>query len=267
MGYRNGKIDEKLFQEYLGLQRELFAVKEELAKKNGKDIYAFSPCFVGKNYFDIEPSKRVMIFGQNSNGWDRDDGKFHNAKEYADYIVEEYWNDGFGWIWQEPSGTMCAGNKQKPYHINRSAFWRAAKLVWQDVSGEKIGKKDKWVDNIAQSETMRISYHDNSKGNVSDKDEIAKQKEISLKLLKKELQILKPEIAIFYTNDDANTYFHEELKKELSQVYDDLKLVKRCGLIGDTKCIVTYHPQYILRQFGVKDVAILEECKTAYERI
>lgn len=244
------KIDKRQLNKLKSLHKRLYNVKEILANTNGKDKYAFAPCFVGKNY--LSQNRRLMIIGQNSNGWDRDDGKFSNADEYAEYIVNTYIDptasnyEGFNWI-----ETL----DNTGYHINSSSFWKPATAIYKSFSG--LNDVDIWQHYTVQSDTMKITYHKNSIGNVVDKDssknelsEITVQKDISLKILLQEIEILKPTHILFMTNDNADMYFFSTLNERFGELPKEFErdrtverqIVKRFGMIGDSKCIVTIHP-------------------------
>lgn len=240
-------------KELKGLHKKLYFIKEMLEYKNGKDEYAFAPCFVGKDYEKCE--RRLMLVGQNSNGWDYDDGKFSNADEYAEYIIGTYFcyksglYSGFQWIEENMA-------KKKPYWINeKSNFWKFGRCVFERFSGTATVdcKPPKvWQHSIVQSDTMKITKHRGGEGNVTDvsknkiKCEITAQVDLSYQILLKEISILKPTHIIFMTND--NEYFFETLKEVFELVPDDIglltnKIVKRTGEINGSKCFVTIHPE------------------------
>ena len=235
------------------LHKQVYCVRDMLEYKNGRDEYTFAPCFVGKDY--VKQNKRLMLVGQNSNGWDRDDGKFGNADEYADYIIDEYFciksnrYSGFQWIEDGMQQNIDYWIKEK------SNFWKFGRCVFERFSGATMidCKPPKvWQHSIVQSDTMKITKHKSGVGNVSDKKsgnilcERTVQIDLSLQILLKEIEILQPTHIVFMTNDAE--YFFDALKEKFEIVPENVgpnvnKIVKRTGMIGDSKCFVTIHPE------------------------
>ena len=235
------------------LHKELFVVKTMLANTNGVDKYSFAPCFVGKDYFKCE--KKLMIVGQNSNGWDRDDGMFNNADQYAEYIIDKYFNpkskiyDGFQWI-------EDAIDRRDSYFLqDHSGFWKFGRMVFERFSGvphSTYKPTEVWQHSIVQSDTMKITNHDRKIGNICDESdgqflcERTVQIDLCLQILLKEIELLKPTHVLFMTN--VGDYFFDALNVMFEPVPDSIglntnKIVKSTGMIGDSKCFVTIHPQ------------------------
>ena len=282
-------VNEKALDELKELMSDLFDVVSEIEShdKKGKK-YSIAPCMVGKKY--REQDTRVMIIGQQANGWKKAD--FSCGDLYGeDYMKNFFATDGFDWIVQDPDGRQhnIPEEGEKVYWLTRSNFWKWTRAVTERILNFDQDTDDRknigiWQDYIVQSDTIKIGYfkpdkkEEKSKTTNVSRWAINMQKDICYEIIKKEIEILQPTHIIFVTDDDDSTWFFNGLKAMLSDRTDDNVFIKMAGKINGSKTIVTVHPQrgsYINREKLINkyktDANRLEiyvkECINAFDNI
>ena len=248
-------INEVSLDELKELMCDLYSkvqvIESNKKNKNGKK-YSITPCMVGKKY--REQDIRVMIIGQQANGWPK--GDFSSGNNYSDDYIKKFFDDDrFDWIVQDADGRQhnIPEKGEKVYWLTRSNFWKWTRTVTEKIlnidsdilNGNKV---ERWQDYIAQSDTIKIGYANPDKNgkttNISDWA-IDIQKDICCRIIHKEIEILQPTHIIFVTGDDENKWFFNSLKTVLSRRDDDF--VKLVGKINGAKTIVTVHPESATR--------------------
>lgn len=158
-------------------------------------------------------NKGLLIYGQAMNGWQNEDSAdietiIREISDSADRHQELYtmvdcngWN---GLVDGEPAS----------YHYKTSKFW---KLNYQVITGmedtsfnnfyvnQATGEQNKelfdnaWSQTVAWSNLYKISY---SKGGNPDDKVIETINKISLKIILKEIELLKPSLVLFNTGEN-----------------------------------------------------------------
>ena len=198
------------------LYKELLSIK----LKNGKTIYdRITPsdlCLaghrVGKQYNDL------LIYGQAMNGWQN--GENLSIDALIDEIEagasnhEELYTmvDYNGW-----HGYM--NGKPAKYHYKKSKFWKLNYLIItnaQDASLDhfyieqpkneterKNAFDSAWSQNVAWSNLYKVSY---SEGGNPDPAIMNAINKVSLKIILREIEILRPKKILFNTGENFFTY-------------------------------------------------------------
>ncbi len=242
-------MQKKKLEELKQLYIELYSLRNEFEQTDNQK-YAFAPCMIGSKYG--ESKIRLMIYGQNANGWPTD--RSQSAEEFADNYVNSLFNgQAFDWILLDEKGEEWNG---MGYYPERHAFWRMQKMIFLTLTkGEEL-KYRIWQDYIVQSDTLKITYEDSGKGNVKSW-RIKRQRELCLKILFSELEIVKPTHLLFMTNDKE--YCFEEIIKLLHPYHG--KYVKHTGYLFDAKTVIARHPQYTSPE------VYLAECIDAFDHL
>lgn len=160
-----------------------------------------APMFVGKRY--DESQAKLMIVGRAVNGWEIKNGdcsSFENAVQsvlYQPSGLEDVTHKG-GMKYLDEQGN------EKIYYYTRSRFWKLVKVLLE-VYGES--EKDNWYDDSYQW-NERILWSNlyklapKSGGNPGWKL-IEETVQANIEILKKEIELKKPENIVFIVN--ANT--------------------------------------------------------------
>ncbi len=138
----------------------------------------------GKNY-PTESHSGILFVGKATNGWvDKNDTEPKTVERIFDDKENPVFNRDDQMEWVE----KLKGNKGG-YNTRRSAFWRVIEYI------TKYFYKDDWWSHVAWSNLYKISPKE---GNP-DGDLIRAQFGDCVKILKKEVEILSPEIVVFLT--------------------------------------------------------------------
>ncbi|MGL4986136.1 MAG: hypothetical protein ACRC5H_03245, partial [Treponemataceae bacterium] len=132
-----------------------------------------------------------------------------------------------------------SNKKGQKYNVNKSAFWRLIRRTTGEVEQPK-----EWYKYIAWSNLYKISP---KKGNPCSSLKV-KQRPVCIKILEKEIQILKPKVVVFLTSDWESRFLeNSSLLGELKSPYDSTKklgkYVIKSKVINGITYIRSVHPQ------------------------
>jgi hypothetical protein len=163
---------------------------------------------------------RLMVFGQETNSWYN---KFHNNQQDIIENYDKFFNEGKCWsyggqFWNGVSRFISS--LQKKYPDNK------IKLVWNNVV--KIGKY-------------------NEKGFPPDYIYEVEREHFSV--IKEELEIIKPNIVLFFTGPNYDGIIHDsfgELEKKAVAPFSE-RQISKIKIDGINIAFRTYHPNYLWR--------------------
>ena len=165
------------------------------------------------NYEEFQ--NRVMIFGQETNGWCRECGNktvySNSLKKSIEIYKRFYLNGGInkyrGAFWNEFKRVRDEVTKSK------SVFF-----IWNNIN--KIGRVGKG--NVAEIDKLQFSHFN---------------------VIKEEIRILKPEIFIFFTGPNYDHFIRKNIGDfKQKMINDSLYEVEFSGEFSNIKAFKTLHP-------------------------
>ncbi|MGL4982292.1 MAG: hypothetical protein ACRC4W_05510 [Treponemataceae bacterium] len=184
---------------------------------------------VGEGY---EQSKhRILFVGKATNGW-------HSTSRNVDELFNQESKECINRVDQM---RWLSNQKGETYNINKSAFWR---LIRETVDAIEQPKENDWYEYIAWSNLYKISP---KLGNPCP-PLINKQRSACIKILEKEIQILKPKVVVFLTTGWESHFLENcSLLGELKSQYDTTKKLGnyeiKSKVINGITYIRSVHPQ------------------------
>ena len=174
-------------------------------------------------------NKELLVFGRATNGWcpfDKTDLINNKLK-----IIDNINNDNLTWV------IDLFNSPDEDWNPHKSAFWRLIKKFSSELFNDESYEV---INNIAWSNIYKISNA--SKGNPSQKL-MSVQIDTAKEILKTELDIFQPKIAIFLTSLRWARPFLNDLSIEKITTRSDFKYVELIGKYNNTIIIVGQHPQ------------------------
>lgn len=240
------KYDDLYIENILQFQKNMLGLKSQ-------EYVDFYPVF------GINQKERVefIIYGQAVNGWRS------QFKHLADVNIEksvaasnEYIPgkiNPLDWVniqWSNSSLIeaikdeeincfirKCNGNSDATYRTSKSFFWNVTYKLICDFYG--LGRNSKeWSKKMVWSNLYKIAPD----GSNPNSREIEAQKEISIELVKKEIEELKPKYCIFLTNQSWWHPFQEKLSSENLNFDKSLLEIECYQEYLGVKIIVTKRP-------------------------
>jgi hypothetical protein len=182
---------------------------------------------IGKEY-----DKTLMIIGRAVNGWriylNKIDDQYKTSS--LESVKKRFGTDDLQWV------IDCWGNNEESYNTRKSAFWRLSKRL----SDELIENNDLVINKIVWSNLYKISK--DSGGNPSGPLKKVQFEECK-KILKLEIELFKPKIAIFLTSYNWSKWFLDDSDYKKIDIKTPNTFVEYIGKIGNTLIIVGQHPQ------------------------
>ena len=179
-------------EKYRDLYRELLA---EVKSMENDGATAFQFCGCGKDFI-INPEKRLMVVGRAINGWDYNVNKCIKSEmlSAANPDVLKHMIDKYG---------------------STSAFWRITQSVVQNLGLTGV---DNWYDNLAWNNLYKIGPN----GGGNPKERLCQtQFKLCNKILKHEINTLRPEYILFVTGWWVNPFVTGVYNKKLGVAPDD----------------------------------------------
>lgn len=196
-----------------------------------RDAYTCVPMFVGKNY-KVGANDSVMIVGRAVNGWDVE------WPAETEEMVKQLLNQSFD------LETINDLPNQDGYYFSRSRFFLVIKEMMR-----KFGANDEdWSSRFVWSNFYKVAPAID--GNPNGKVQYV-QRELAIKILKKEIDILKPKYIVFVTGYDFATWSwrnnttENTFKKEfnLQPTNDYGNYVEGYATYNSSKIVVTCRPE------------------------
>lgn len=242
------KFDEASKANMQTLMGELYETRNriEASPKNTENLtFSITPCMVGENY-GASPV-RLLIYGQQANGWKRDSAA--SPDEFSEqYMRDLLACDGFRWIVEE-DGVQTNGHG---YQLDKSQFWVCSREIFKSLAGDVPADCRIWQECIAQSDTHKIGYEDTDSTHKNVTSWCRRfQHEISLEIVKAEIELLKPTHILFMTNDKE--WFFNKMKQSLTSTAGGGRNYTRLkGYLNGAKVVVMRHPNYTNRDNYIK---------------
>lgn len=211
MIFRNEVLEELYSKMIDGLDDEI--------RKKG---LAYFVGMAGKGYGE-DLSVRLMLIGRTVNGWSNE--ILSKEEEKPGNTRNTYTGDGneeFKWVRIDSCGGLTAG-KNDDYRLSRSPFWRTAKQVLSELSGEELPVK--WVDDIAWSNLYKVAPRD---GGNPDNKLCAAQIEMCKDILQEEIRELRP-THIFMPV--GWSWFCREDRYDFSECFEEVAPAEKEGYI------------------------------------
>jgi hypothetical protein len=218
-------VNELLRDKYLELDKIMRPIinekNQQQSNNSNKLVY---PLFLKDNdyYRDLDP--KLMIFGQETNGWG--DGTYGDNKDTdVDTLMDKYFiffNDGYPLkytpFWQTVKKFMKTINKNK-YDDEEKIYYLWNNLVKVGKQGK--GFPDKWYNDI-------IKPYFNG-------------------LILFEIEILEPEFIIFFTGPEYDTVIDDVFNKPERHNIDGFTGKELCEvkIPNIKKSFRTYHPNFL----------------------
>ena len=189
-------------------QRELDEIyhtelnKEELKKKFGTKIQKYSAPFLinlEKSYVDA--NVKVMFVGKETNGWWGKIEDFIKYDDSIDMLKKRYEVELNG-------GTFLTKENKASKERDREHNWDKSKFL---LMYKKLRKE---FNSLVWSELLKMDS--GAKGSSKNSIGIKEIEEISIKIFKKELEVLKPDFVIFGTSTGQG---YDRVIKEIFQDY------------------------------------------------
>lgn len=160
-----------------------------------------------------------MIVGRAVNGWGNI--KATSAESFSENAIKRFEYDHFDWIACE-NGVLRNNELEdgKYYWLNDSPFWRANRKIWMGITGNLDfvdSEQDRWVDYIAWTNLYKIAPKLTGNPTTAMKK---KQLEACKKILKSEIEILKPTHILFVT---GYYWWFEDFKDFYDIEFSDIK--------------------------------------------
>lgn len=219
----NEKLSRLYKSKYIELSKQIIEYNNKLLFKNRKDLCATNPLML-KIDEDWEKSDlKIMIFGQETNGWANEagnEGLFCSKVEEVIKVYEDFYLQN----------TMY-----------NSPFWNEFRRVKRNLNIEDRKVSVLW-NNI-------IKIGRNGIGNVEEINIISKK---YFDVIKDEIEILKPNILIFFTGPNYDDKIQTFLGEFTIKSIEGFELDKFCEFVFKDnfkleKVMRTYHPQYLYR--------------------
>lgn len=166
---------------------------------------------------------RLMIFGQETFGWyDKEYGRCETVSDVQDLYDEFFNNEEY----QERGGTFFKGVEKIRKALNDKFPDKKIDFVWNNILKTGV---------IETSGTPQ--------------QHIIELQRKHLLVIPQEIEILKPDIVIFFTGPNYDTFIKDnfgEVKYEALPDFEDREL-SRLTIPGIKFSYRTYHPNYLLR--------------------
>ncbi len=214
------------------LKESLIPLYQELIE-NVKDFNdkVFFCAQWGSNY-PVEDNSGLLFIGRATNDW-------HGYSNDVNVLF----GDGDGKIFNEDNQMtwLSECNVNSRYNPNRSAFWRIAKGICENIYPDDI---DSWYSHIAYSNICKVAPEGGNPGSKMYSAQII----CASKILQKELAHLSPKVVIMITGDD---WSGDALRFLNNDIYPDvIKCIYwsseyKCEVfkINNTYILHTEHPQ------------------------
>lgn len=222
------KVNEQLLElynsKYPELKKALFDYNSKIMDKTTEEMCATNPLLIKVNSEWENSNLKILIFGQETNFWAREAGNNQNDSLFCgdvDPVINVY-QDFF------------LGNQ-----MYNSPFWNEFKRIKNSLDNENKKISVLW-NNVIKIGRQGI-------GNVEEINIITKK---YFDVIKEEINILKPDVIIFFTGPNYDNHIQNFISDfEFKQIadYDTDKLceLKLIDFDNIQKVIRTYHPQYL----------------------
>jgi hypothetical protein len=223
-------VNEKLYGNYFDLDDDVFG---ELKEKNdlclNDEEKLACPLFLKSTDEYEKADVKVMVFGQETNGWNRTYGETEGVDDTIDKYDEFF-------------------NSKKCYELN-TPFWNVLKEFHRSLQEKNKDKKVEYLWN----NLVKIGYSGRNKG-FPFKWYDAFIKPYFNELIPQEINILKPNFIVFFTGPNSvngnydnvlNDVFGNPSRK-LIEKFSERELCE-IEIPSVKKAFRTYHPSYLFR--------------------
>lgn len=217
------KITTELSEAYKDLIAKIYDKRDCYGEE---ELTLFTPC-IGKQY-----DQSLMVIGRAVNGWrvyiDKTDHEYINTS--LAQVKNNFGKDDLQWV------IDCWGDSESNYNSKKSAFWRVSKRL----SSELIENNDSVINKIAWSNLYKIAKDEggNPSGRLMDV-----QLEECKKILKLEIKLLKPKIAVFFTSLNWAKWFLDDPDFKKIDIKANGSFVEYAAKFEGSLLIIAQHPQ------------------------
>lgn len=236
-------------QKFRNIYEELFnsmkLIESKNTKKEGFVAFTAMQGHKYRNCADIQGKEfRLMLVGRAVNDWDEYRPSIDmSSDEFVESSICNLMNlshsivhgkDRFEWIDTEgDSANNCVREgidrdaeaiRNKPYSLRKSPLWAYTKQIWENIYGEEQKWEKRWFENIVWSNLYKIAPRGG--GNPNGK-EVEYQQNVSVKLLKQEIEFFNPTHILFLTGFD---WF-----KPFENLFNNVKPLGRNCVSGENK--------------------------------
>lgn len=214
----NTKLENLYREEF----KKLSPVLKDYNLKSKRKKKSTNPFLLSVDENQINSNNRIMIFGQETNSWCKEcehKSQFSgNISKSLEVYKKFYLKGGF-----------------KKY---RGAFWNEFKRIKKEVQKKKNNSTFIW-NNV--NKIGRIG-----KGNIT---EINKIQFEHFQVIKKEIDIIKPNIIVFLTGPNYNNFIRKNIGEFTeTKIIDNLNKISMDLNYTDIKMFKTFHPQALYRK-------------------
>ena len=214
--------EELLIEKY----KELLKTIEDNANDFSEEEISVFNFLKGRDYDDITDNSKIIIYGQAVNGWNCFD-----KDTVSDHITKIMDNNSLDWVVRD------WGNSKAVYDPNKSQFWRVFRMTLADLFGENS------IDVINKAVWSNLYKVSNSESRNPSTQLENIQREKAREIVKIELDLLNPDIAIFLTSSTWANTFLEHLgieEKIFNNTFDYVEFICK---YKNTLIVVGPHPR------------------------
>lgn len=194
---------------------------------------------------------RILIIGQETQGWDFDPGDYFPDLESSIRNFSDFQK------LHNSVPALTAGYRafefarHQPANYN-SPFWRAYRSVRCSLNEEADGPETA----VLWSNLFRVDLDGGSVVKNGSSEEVTHIREAGITLLREEINLLKPTAVIFFTGPDYNEHLHAQFPGVEAGHFLDHDPQKTAVLrhaLLPSRSFRTYHPGYLSRsgQLGI----------------
>lgn len=219
-------INRELKRLYMRNWYEMSRELNEINSDEGKELKATNPLLIKIDEDKYNESDiKIMIFGQETNSWEN---LYNDDYNKTLNIYEEFFNSNYcmktygGQFW---NGFKNLKNKLENKYHNKSIYF-----IWNNIC--KIG-------NAERNKNRAANY-------------IMTLEEKYFNIIKEEIDIIKPDIIIFFTGPNYDIILNKKISNLNFEEIQGYKIRELSKLSNDwcTNVFRTYHPNYLYRGKG-----------------
>ncbi|WP_313551199.1 hypothetical protein [Pseudomonas sp.] len=197
-----------------------------------------------------ESKKRVLVVGQETLGWDFHADSYYPWPYPAIATLTDFANYPHSVEALSQGYLEFEFAKHQPANY-RGPYWRAYRQIRAALGEEADGRNT----SVLTTNLFRMSLEGASVVYNGTADEIARVRELSKDLLRKEIEILKPSAVIFFTGVRYNKHLEAEFPECFTSDFHGYDQ-RRTSLISHPSLpllsVRTYHPAYLQRSSNWK---------------
>ncbi|MBE5799735.1 MAG: hypothetical protein E7321_07270 [Clostridiales bacterium] len=215
---------------YQELHREIKKYQSNPKHKWKREMAVHVP-MIGTRY-NSHSNMRIMWIGRALNGEESEPAFNQNAQDFSDKMISKFTDHSrFDWL--------------RNYNYRRSAFWRTSKLVAEALLSASSSVDD-WYEDLVWANLYTVAP---SKGGNPCSSLCTAQRMTCGKLLKKQIELLKPSHIVFVTDWNWFCEFNQPATDSMPLFCDirfnnnENSVIVGRGNIGHATVVVTRRPE------------------------